>query len=123
MRRKLCRALACPQWINDRTLFCNTHWPMLPPKLQVPIAGNEEVGVAATLDVVRTVLSGVESAVAYIARKEGRSGSLDRAKKSASYLPGQGGVPSSSVPQTPGSTDNLVGRSSGGYTGRYFDIY
>lgn len=106
--RRLCRALACPRHVDRNILFCNVHWPLLPLKLQRPIANNREASVNAGGDAQRAVASGVADAVAFLAGKEGRKRDLNQAVKSNSVAPGQGGT-------TPtGETNTGSGGSPGG---------
>jgi hypothetical protein len=116
VRRRQCRAVACPRRVDNRILFCNVHWPQLTPRLQQPIVDNREAPALAQLDTRARVLSGTAAAVQYLARKEGRGAQLKQAQAAAASTPATGVVA--------GGTDT---DTSGGSTGvdrydRRFDI-
>jgi hypothetical protein len=73
--------------VNDRVLFCNVHWPQLPPKYQAPIQSNQEAPRYASVDDARAVISGVGAAVNYLAGKEGRKQELAEAQAAAASAP------------------------------------
>lgn len=91
MRRKLCRAFACPRRIEDTELFCNQHLGMLTPRLLEPIADNREAPAGVDQSVQRRILTGVQDATAFIAKTEGRASALAQAKRRNTATPGQGG--------------------------------
>lgn len=126
VRRRICRALACPRRVDERVLFCNVHWGILTPRLQAPITDNKEAPAGAGVGGARRVLSGVSDAVTYIARKEGRARGLKTAIQTAASDPGQGGAGGSGSGTTGGSiagesTPKTSTPNGGGTTGRYID--
>lgn len=90
LRRKLCRALACPRRIDDDELFCSVHLRQMTPAILAPIADNREAP-GADAAAGRRIIAGTADAVAFIAKKEGRSTDLAVAQRTAQPEPGQGG--------------------------------
>lgn len=104
MRRKLCRAVACPRRVDDTALFCNVHLAQLTPRLLSPIRDNREAANQLDTARVRIVAEATNDAVTFIAKKEGRLQDLTRARRAQSFTPGQGGAGGSGGGGTPGGT-------------------
>lgn len=92
MKRKLCRAAACPRNVADDELFCQVHFRQLTPALAAPITSNREAPSAASPDIYRRIRNGTNAAVAFFAKKEGRASALAVAVRTQSYAAGQGGT-------------------------------
>ncbi len=91
MRRKKCRAAACPRKINDDQLFCRIHLQQLTPSDLSPIADNREPPNNATPELRQSIVRGTRRAVAKLAKKEGRASALSQAQRAVAVDAGQGG--------------------------------
>lgn len=92
MKRKLCRAAACPRHVEDQQLFCQVHFRQLTPSLAAPIIDNREAPRGASPGAFRRIRTGTTQAVAFFAKKEGRATDLAVAVRTQSYATGQGGT-------------------------------
>jgi hypothetical protein len=99
-----CRALDCPRRVPDRVLFCQVHWRQLPPKYVQPIARNIEAPKGGTINDSQKVIGGTRAAVAYLAKKETKSGELKVVQSAAAPVTGRTSDGSSGVPGS-GSTE------------------
>jgi hypothetical protein len=84
-----CRALRCPRYVPDTTLFCNVHFKQLPPKYLQPIANNRDVPSGGTINDAAKVVNGTRAAVNYLAGKEGKQQEQRTAAAAAAASPTQ----------------------------------
>lgn len=72
-RRKLCRCIACPRYIEDEQIFCQVHFRQLSPAILMPVSANREPPINSTNTIGRRIIAGTAAAVSFIAKKEGRA--------------------------------------------------
>ncbi len=104
MKRRPCRAAACPRKVPRGTLFCAVHLPQLTPAERDPLNGNQELPGAADPNARRALVGGIAAAVAALAKKEGRSEALRQAINSQNIDP---------IDDVTGTTDDNAGSPFG----------
>lgn len=107
MKRRPCRAVACPRKVERDVIFCPVHLPQLTPQVAAKLNGNRELPTTALPVAQRELAGAVGRAVAVLAKKEGRAETLRKAVNSQSIDPAD---------QVAGSTsDGAATRTGGGY--------